>query len=260
MKWWLGVVLVASGLVAGPFSVRGVIVSAAEDDTTKDGAGSDLSVSVNTIVGVEAVVRAGAGALEGAAIAEQALIGNRVEEQNAIRRVLIQDAFQDNQGILNVNQEAGNLNNQANVRVLAVGSADSLVEGLDFGGSSRGAHNTLISSGGEREDRIVNSFGGTAGIVGANQSAGNLNQQANVLILGIGAALGPEVVALGDATLGEVSALDTVKQKGAGGPRADIITDSFAGFRGIAQVNQSAGDLNSLRNVFGFSLTVVTLP
>ncbi len=197
---------------------------------------------------------------EGRAAVDQAIIANWVEEQNVIRHALIQDAFQDNRGILSVNQAAGSLTNQANVRVLTLGPVDSPVQGLDFAGSGRSLDNTLLSSGGERENRISSSFGGTVGIVGANQSAGNLNQQANVLVLGLGAALGPEMVALGDATLGEISARNTVKQEGPTGRRADILTDSFVGFRGVAQVNQSAGDLNVMGNYVGVSLTTLTLP
>ncbi|HET7853560.1 MAG TPA: hypothetical protein VFM04_03790, partial [Candidatus Methylomirabilis sp.] len=69
--------------------------------------------------------------------------------------------------------------------------------------------------------------------------------------------LGPEVVALGDAALGE-----TIADNSASGSsnRADIITDSFAGFRGIAQVNQSSGDLNILGNTVGVSFTRINAP
>ncbi len=320
-----GVALAGSLLVLGLFSSPGEVASAPEAPVSKDDPSLSLGFSVTTIGGVEAVVGASRGALEGLAIVHQTLIGNRVvepnftsraliqdafrdnrgilgvnqtsddmvnqanvvsfsltdsrtafaeaqaavdqaiianwvEEQNVTRHALIQDAFQDNRGILSVNQAAGTLNNQAIVRVLTLGPVDMPIQGLDLAGSAQSLDNTLISSGGERENRISNSFGGMVGIVGANQSAGNLNQQANVLVLGLGAALGPEVVALGDATLGEISARNTVKQQGPAGPRADILTDSFAGFRGIAQVNQSAGDLNHMGNFVGLSLTVLTLP
>jgi hypothetical protein len=79
----------------------------------------------------------------------------------------------------------------------------------------------------------------------------------NVVVLGIGVALGPDVVALGDAALGE-----TIADNSATGSsnRADIITDSFAGFRGIAQVNQSSGDLNVVGNSVGFSFVRTNVP
>ncbi len=325
MKRQRGGAVVACLIFLGMSPALGLAVSAPEAPISTEDLTLSLGFSVTTIAGVEAVVGSSGGFLEGSAIVNQTLIGNRVvepnftsraliqdafhdnqgilgvnqssddmvnqanvvsfsltdsrtafaeaqaavdqaiianwvEEQNVTRHALIQDAFQDNQGILSVNQAAGNLTNQANVRVLTLGPVDTPVQGLDLAKSARSLDNTLISSGGERETRISNSFGGTVGIVGANQSAGNLNQQANVLVLGLGAALGPEVVALGDATLGEISARNTVKQEGPAGPRADILTDSFAGFRGIAQVNQSAGDLNHMGNFVGLSLTVLTLP
>ncbi len=219
---------------------------------------SGFTLTVTGIDAVEAIATAASGAVQGTAIVDQGLIGNLVEEHDVSRHVLIQDSFRDNRGIVSVNQEAGNLNNQANVRVLTFVEGGSLVQDLELWGASQRVGNTLNTSGGVREDRMVNSFGGTVGIAGANQSAGSLNQQANVLVLGIGVALGPEVMALGDSTLGDISADNTLE--GPGGPRTDVIIDSFTGFRGIAQVNQSAGDLNVVRNFLGLSLTVMSVP
>lgn len=218
--------------------------------------------SVTSIVGVGAIVSSTqGGALGGAAFWDQGLTGNRVEERDVTRHVLIQDAFQNNRGIVSVNQEAGNLNNQANIRVLTLGpAAGAALQDIEIAGRVQRINNTVISSGGERENRIANSFGETAGIVGANQSAGNLNQQANVLVLGLGSGSGPGLVALGDATLGDISTNNTLERKGPAGPRAEIITDAFSGFRGIAQVNQSSGDLNIMGNSVGLSVRVLTLP
>ena len=229
-----------------------------EESFTADDSGFTLTVT--GIEGVEAIARTVPGAAGGAAFVNQGLIGNRLEGRNVRSESLIQHSFQNNRGIVSVNQASGSLNNQANLRVLALAEVGSLVQDLEIWGSTRQINNTLISSGGDREDRIANSFGGTVGIVGANQSSGNLNQQANVLVVGIGVAFGPEAVSLGDATLREISANNTVKQEGEAGRRAEIITDSFRGFRGIAQVSQSAGDLNTLGNFVGLSLTVVDVP
>jgi hypothetical protein len=163
----------------------------------------------------------------------------------------------DGRGILSINQASGNLNNQANVRVLAFTDGEGVLYDLSLATSARSIKNTVISYGGEYENRISNSFGGAVGIVGVNQSAGSLNQQVNVVVLGIGVALGPEVVALGDADLGGTIADNSVSS---GGNRSDIITDSFTGFRGIAQVNQSSGDLNIVTNSVGFSFTRINVP
>ena len=215
--------------------------------------GVDVTLTVSGIEGVEAI----SSAVSGDALVNQTLIGNYFEERDVISTSIVQGTFADGRGILSINQASGNLNNQANVRVLAFAEGEGLLYDLSLATSARSIKNTVISYGGNYEDRISNSFGGAVGIVGVNQSAGSLNQQVNVVVLGIGVALGPEVVALGDADLGGTIADNSVSS---GGNRSDIITDSFTGFRGIAQVNQSSGDLNIVTNSVGFSFTRISVP
>ena len=215
--------------------------------------GVDVTLTVSGIEGVEAI----SSAVSADALVNQTLIGNRLVERDVISTSIMQDTFRDGRGILSINQASGNINNQANVRVLAFTDGEGLVYDLSLATSARSIKNSVIVYGGEREDRISNSFGGAVGIVGVNQSVGSLNQQVNVVVLGIGVALGPGVVALGDADLGGTIADNSVSS---GGNRSDIITDSFTGFRGIAQVNQSSGDLNVLGNTLGFSFTRINVP
>jgi hypothetical protein len=215
--------------------------------------GVDITLTVSGIEGVEAI----SSAVSGAALVNQTLIGNYFEERDVISTSIMQGTFVDGRGILSINQASGNINNQANVRVLAFTDGEGVLYDLSLATSARSIKNTVISYGGEYENRISNSFGGAVGIVGVNQSAGSLNQQVNVVVLGIGVALGPEVVALGDADLGGTIADNSVSS---GGNRSDIITDSFTGFRGIAQVNQSSGDLNIVTNSVGFSFTRINVP
>jgi len=198
------------------------------------------------------------GVAAAALVANQGLVGNRVEERDATHRSVMDSSFQRNAGIVSVNQESGNVNSQANVRVLVFAEGGSMFHQLSLDAAAVRTDNSLISTGGDRETRLTNSFGGTVGIIGVNQSSGNLNQQANFLVLGIGVTLGPETIALSDATLGAVSAGNTLTQ-GPTGTRSDIILDSFAGFRGIGQVNQSSGDLNVVRNSLGLSLSIVDI-
>jgi hypothetical protein len=257
MKWYAAWPVVVCVLCLGMSPTYGEGARASLTDILMtDATGAPLPVT--GIAGVQAITQVAPGVTDSGVIIEQVLLGNQVEEHNIIRHTLIQDSFQDNRGIVNVNQEAGNLNNQANVRVLAVVAAEGVVQGFDLTGSVRQTNNILITSGGARENRIIHSFGGTVGIVGANQSSGNLNQQANILLLGIGQALGPEAVVLGDASLGETKTNNTV-QRDLQGPRTDLLTDSFTGFRGIAQVSQSSGDLNTISNVLGLSVHVETV-
>ncbi len=218
---------------------------------------SGFTYSVSGIEDVEAIASADPGAVMAEATVSQALIGNRVEEENISRHTLISDSLNDNRGILSVNQEAGNLNNQANVRALVIGETGPQFQYLDAWRSAFRVDNTLISVGGERENRIEGSLGNTQGIVGINQSSGNMNQQANVLALAFGNVTGPEFSALADSELGEVSADNTLIQ-GASGSRKDVITDSFTDFRGgVVQVSQSSGDLNVVGNSAVVSFTVI---
>ncbi len=231
------------------------ITFAATDTPTEAGFSFSLT-GLNGIDDVQAV----AGAIQGAILAtglwNQAVIGNLVEERDAYRSSLIRDSFQDNRGIVMVNQETGNLNNQANVRVLAFAEPGASFQSVSLAGTAVSVGNTVITNGGAREDRIANSFGGTVGIVGVNQSAGNLNIQLNALVLGVGVSLGLDGMLLGESALGTVYGNNTLVEKGPPGPRTDVVVDSFGGFRGIAQINQSAGDLNIVRNVFGLSVGV----
>ena len=240
-------------LIASVLLLGWTVASAQEASFTSADSGFVL-----VITGVEdvAVLAGSPSIVEGSAILDQAVLGNRLEEQNAFRHSLIQGSFQDNNGILMVNQDTGNFNNQANVRVLVLAEGGSLYQGLSLTGLARRLDNVLISSGGERQNRITNSFDRTVGIVGFNQSAGNANSQANVLVLGVGVVVGSDAVILGDASLGEISAGNTFIQDSPG-PQSNFITDSFSGFRGIAQGTQSTGDGNVARNFLGFSLTVV---
>jgi hypothetical protein len=210
---------------------------------------------------VEAVTQVYTGS-SSVAMVTQGMSGNRIEEQNVRVLALIQDSVQNNVGIVNVNQNAGNVNNQANVRVLnileAARDAGPAIQEMGVWGSTKRVDNMVLSDGGERETRISNSLGGTVGILGVNQSAGNLNQQANVLVLNIGLGLDAGMASLGDGALGEVNSGNSQTQ-GAMGTRTDAITDSFLNFRGIAQVTQSSGDLNAVGNYLGISAQVMNI-
>jgi hypothetical protein len=181
-----------------------------------------------------------------------------VEESGISHASLIQDSFLNNGGIVSVNQDSGNINNQANVRViaLAAGGADLNLPSVDLARAS--SDNAVISSGGSHTDSIVGSFNDTTGIVGVNQSSGNLNQQANVLVMAVGLRMTPEVALLDDHALGDVIPNQTDATGGdPTSPRSESIVDSFNNFTGIAQVSQSAGNQNEVSNVIGVSVNAM---
>jgi hypothetical protein len=227
-------------------------------------AGAAPAFGVDGLEGVRAV----AGAFSGAAVAtiavDQRVVGNRVDEQDISRSTLFENSGRDNLGIVNINQDAGNLNNQANVTVLAIlqGGANvgSAVHGLDIAATAARADNTAITGGGQRENRIASSFAGTVGLVNANQSAGNLNSQANLAALSLGVLAAPEFTRLAESALGQIAARNNVVRESPGGSRIDVVSDSFGGYRGVALVSQVSGDLNVVRNIATISVMVVTDP
>lgn len=249
----VGALMVSLGGLAA-----GLDVHAQESGTGALPSGSSSVAGPSTVEGETEVISLSAtGVVSGTTAAAQVIADNHIEESGVISRVLLQDAFQGNAGIVNVNQEAGNVNNQANVRVLAFLATEvgSIIGALNLTVSQVATNNTVVSDGGERGTRIANSFGNTAGIAGVNQTVGSANNQLNVLAMVVGDTLGPDALPMGDTTLGQVSSGKRDAQAAAGS-RADVIENSFANFRGIAQVNQSSGDLNSVGNVVGVSFQV----
>lgn len=206
------------------------------------------------VVSAGAVVDALTGGAESSALVTQSLIGNTVTVPNYDTSVGFEGSGNNDQGIVDVNQESGLLNNQANVRAIALVLNGQQFQTLDLDVQQVRKDNNLTVTGGNRETHITDSFIGTTGIVGINQSAGNLNQEANVLAVSIGATLGSNVTAMGDATLGSVSSNNTLTSSGTG-THTDTISNSFTNFTGIAQVTQSSGDLNMIGNRIGISFT-----
>jgi hypothetical protein len=103
------------------------------------------------------------------------------------RRLAVQDSMNNNDGIVLLNVNAGDMNNQGNSVALAVGegpSEDAAGEGgfvalseTDLGQVN--TFNTVIEDQTISESRIVGSMNSGSGIVGINQSSGNLNNQAS---------------------------------------------------------------------------------
>lgn len=250
--WWLSVALTASASAQVPDNGilvhdNGIVVQQSDSLVFQSGRAA--------VDAVQAVVNA-AGASSAQALVSQIQIGNVMEEGLTASLAIARDSFQNNRGIVGANQNSGNLNNQANVQVIARVSNGPLIQLGQATVEQRLVDNTMVTSGAAREDRIQNSFGGTIGIAAINQSAGNLNNQANVMVINLGAD--PEFVALEESSLGAVNSGNRLIQ-GPPGPKSDVIVDSFAGFRGLAQINQSAGDLNSVSNTMNVSLSSVTL-
>jgi hypothetical protein len=96
------------------------------------------------------------------------------------RTATILGSVNNNAGIVGVNQNAGNMNNQTNAVALAVGigSQVALAESV-LGQVNTG--NTVLEVETLKVDRIADSINTNSGIVGVNQSSGNMNNQASAV-------------------------------------------------------------------------------
>jgi hypothetical protein len=101
---------------------------------------------------------------------------------------------------------------------------------------------------------ISGSFNNTSGIVQVNQTTGQGNVQLNAIAIAF-AADAKFSPALTDVELQSVAAPVSNGGVSSAAPgSANSITDSFNGFRGIAQVQQIAGDSNAVTNVVAVAM------
>ncbi|NAW33710.1 hypothetical protein [Halomonas alimentaria] len=156
-------------------------------------------------------------------------------------------------GVSTTNMAAGDGNLQSNSGVVVMGTTVS-------------AANTLMQS--SRIEQRIGSQDETVGIKGRafrqsegwlsiNQAAGQGNVQSNSM----GVALGISASNLSDATLQQVLAdqqglRGTDEASGSTQRRIEVDKTSFAGARGIIQVNQSAGTGNATRNSFRMNMAL----
>ena len=177
------------------------------------------------------------------------------------RTAIIADSINGNIGIVGVNQDAGNFNNQANVVSIAVAIEEAAVLPA-FANAQASAQQTNIFNyveaeeflgplPGQKYDLINGSINGNIGIVGVNQSVGNMNNQLNQVAL---AVADNAWVALAEADLGQFNAFNWVREVGT--VKSDTITGSINGNIGIVGVNQSAGNMNNQANVVSIAATI----
>ncbi len=207
-------------------------------------------------------------------------------ENCAEKIATIYNSLNTNTGILNVNQAVGNFNNQGNVVSLAVdvfggsqppppgspgdgfANAETAVGQIN-GGNLIGSINILF-----RSATLDTSILNNKGLVGVNQSAGNINNQLNVITMAV-AIQGNS--ALTEADLGQknvgagflddevplsypqvVYEHDTLKNP--------LITNSINNNTGIVGVNQTVGNMANQANIANLAAftsnapAAVTLP
>jgi hypothetical protein len=156
------------------------------------------------------------------------------------------DSINANNGVVGVNQSPGNLNNQANLSAMAVIAGDKqLIEANGFGVQAS-LFNEIFADRSRNTNTITGSISDNNGIVGVNQSSGNINNQFNSAALAAGL---DDVTngALGECTLKQVNADSFLVHVAV--VRTDTISGSINGNAGIVSVNQASGDLVNQANI-----------
>lgn len=195
------------------------------------------------------------------ALLDSVVAGNVIGDIGGAHRSVIEGSFNGFSGISLFNQHAGSASNQGNVLAIALGAQTSgfgLQEAMAAGGSVL-ANNSLTVQGGERHNTITDSFNNSAGILLVNQASGNLNIERNALAIALGFGATQGAVLESDATLATHRSNNTLVTDNATN-MSNSISNAFDGFRGIAVVNQVAGDMNVLSSSVAISVSVINLP
>ena len=160
-----------------------------------------------------------------------------------INTATIDSSGKQYQGNLSVNQAAGDLQQQANARAIAIGQDASASTQI------RQRLHTVVDPNMEATSSIQgNAFSGGNGAMGVNQSSGASNQQANALRISVSAqpqSIDDSVLLQQNvALLNNSDATDSTP-----GYRQVTTSDqAFTGSRGVIQLNQSAGVGNRMGN------------
>jgi hypothetical protein len=168
------------------------------------------------------------------------------------KHALIANSVNTNTGIVGVNQDVGNMVNQANVVALAVTNSDTALthaqaeaDQLNLGNFSFHRESTAFDIENPEANpnltaTIRGSINGNDGVVGVNQNAGNMNNQANLLAMSVGVG---SQFALSESALGQVTVGNTVIEVTT--VKFGVIAGSMNGNSGVVGVNQSVGNMNN---------------
>jgi hypothetical protein len=226
-------------------------------------------------------------AAEGDTIINQSNIDNQACGNCAEKLDWINNSINGNIGAVAVNQAAGNMNNQANAVTAAVDSSEPVTppggteppgDPTTPGGYAQaqasvdqrmGVTKTIGTNGDVvigYEPNIINtvnvvfrdadmdgSVNDNLGIIQANQSAGNINNQSNAVTLALALSGG---VALSEADLGQANAHNQVHEQDVT-KNAEIV-DSVDGNFGIVGVNQTSGNFANQANVVALGAALAT--
>jgi hypothetical protein len=167
----------------------------------------------------------------------------------------INQSGQNHQGVLMINQAAGDGQQQANVRALAIGSAAN-AQAMAAANVRQSNENLPVNSAAIDASASIggSSFANSRGVVGINQGAGSGNQQINALRIASGLPQGLDDGALAQQSV-RPSNLSGATEPQSGARIVSIDDSAFGNSRGVVQLNQSAGLGNRSINSLGIRIT-----
>ncbi|EJF73048.1 hypothetical protein A462_05375 [Pseudomonas sp. Ag1] len=152
-------------------------------------------------------------------------------------------------GIVSINQAAGNQQQQLNSRAISAGSnsqAGGALSQTIGGAPADRSQNAKVAIQG-------NSFSNGSGVLGVNQSAGASNQMINAVRISVNA--GPQSIDDSVMSQQNVALSPNSGFTSTTGSRQVVTSDqAFTGSRGVVQVNQSAGVGNRMANALNVQI------
>jgi hypothetical protein len=245
------------------------------------------AILVSTLVDARATITA-----EPDKFAESMVTANQTNERNkacgncAEKDDIIVNSGNDNAGIISMNQSSGNNNNQGTIVSVAI-DADAPPpappppgppppapppepeSNTGFAHASAAATQSQTANNIDsvnllyRDATLTSSLNSNQGLIYANQSAGNMNNQLNVLSLAY--SLADSGVALSEAALGQFNTSGRVGESNsttgtAGINKLSRISSSLNDNVGIFGVNQATGNMANQANIVSVAAVGTGLP
>ncbi len=224
---------------------------------TKDISVSEITLSESSSLVQTQVIAEPAGAAAANIMVNQkndtVVLGNAAIAIDTNATDTITDSIEWESGIRGVNQAAGSLNNQGNVVAMGITDSHSTLAQAQADVGQKNIANNLTIQGaflsGILKDKIEDALTDNSGIIGVNQAAGYLNNQTNAVALAAG--VGPAIVAMADASLGQVNSGNLLVEFGV--TKTATIQNALKNNQGIVGVNQAPGSLNNQANIVALS-------
>jgi hypothetical protein len=113
--------------------------------------------------------------------------------------------------------------------------------------------NTVIETNGVHRTSLESSVLGGAGIFVINQDTGNFANQANIVVISLGATSGSAIDEMSTALFSRITGNTAIIT---GGARSNRIVGSFGNTFGVFAINQNSGNFNNQLNAFSLTFGV----